>query len=457
MISAKTLVGRAQATRAFQATAVFLLLGLALAYGFQGVRSAFRLYPSVFGYMVHDSASTPPWVAANVLFEQGINPYSDAGVAATQTVFFGRPLTPADRGTVNDEQRFSYPLYTVLLYLPLIGLDFSIALVALWALMAAGFAVTTWLWLRLEDFPKGSFARLLALTLLAAIPEVYYALQSRQLTIAVLALVLSAVYLAKVARPGADAAAGFVLWWATIKPQSSVLVIGYIVLVYYLAQRGLSRSVWFLAGLVGTGLVSMAWTLRLMPGWIGDFLATLASYRQYAGGTGAEGLFGPGVTAWGASVVFALPAVYIVAVMLRRGDWARGHQLAIGYLLALSVFLFPSHQYNLVFLIPLLISVTRFAWEEREREPGWVTLIVALLLVLAVACMSSMWLQIAQEGLAETLARVAGALRALARFPILGSVPALMAAGALVFWRMARQSAQDETQPASSMGVLERA
>src|SRR4051812_3825686 len=84
---------------------------LVLVLAIQGVRSAYRTYPSALpGYQVQPFDATPRWYGTRGLFRDGINPYSPEGDALIQSAYFGRALEAADSSLVVDRQRFAYPL-----------------------------------------------------------------------------------------------------------------------------------------------------------------------------------------------------------------------------------------------------------------------------------------------------------------------------------------------------------
>lgn len=225
--------------RWFKLFALVLFVAVATPMVIWGVVSSYRLYPSALpGFQVQPFDSTIVWAGTRALFVQGISPYSPQGDAIVQTMNFGRPLQPGDEKYAHDEQRF----------------------------------------------PQTSFARLLFLTFCLTLPATYTSFQSRQPAVWVFFFLAATVLLMMRNTPRADGMAGFCLAWSTIKPQSSILVIGYVVVVYYLAGHGLKKSRWFLAGFIGTGLLLLALTQLVSPGWVSEFIRSASDYRGYAGG-----------------------------------------------------------------------------------------------------------------------------------------------------------------------------
>ena len=67
---------------------------LVIAYVIQGVRSAYRLYPSKLGYQVRAFDVTPRWIGTKNLLYLGIDPYSEQGCDFDRGgIFWQRPET----------------------------------------------------------------------------------------------------------------------------------------------------------------------------------------------------------------------------------------------------------------------------------------------------------------------------------------------------------------------------
>lgn len=230
---------------------VWVILFFAIVAGFllwRGITSAYKFYPGLPGYKVQAFDSTPRWAGTRALFLGGVNPYSPEGDVIIQTQYFGRPLQPGDKEYTGDQQKFAYPLHVVLLYLPTIFTDFSTALIVLLISFYLSFVAGVWLWFRHTSFPVHPLSKLLLLTLFLALPETYVGFQGRQPAIWVFFFISACIYLMTRGDAVSDVLAGFLLAWSTIKPQSSVLVILYIVFAVYLFGRGFNRF--------GSGLVS---------------------------------------------------------------------------------------------------------------------------------------------------------------------------------------------------------
>ncbi len=394
--------------RWFKLGAMLVFLVLFGATVWQGIVSSYRLYPSALpGYRVQPFDSTIMWAGTRALFSQGINPYSPAGDAIVQTLNFGRPLQPGDEKYVKDEQRFAYPLHIALLYLPTIGLNFSDALVVLAFSFYASFLGAVWLWFRLLDFPRDPFVRVLLIAGLLTLPATYSNFQGRQPALWVFFFLTATLYLMRLNHRRADLLAGFLLAWSTIKPQSSILVILYIVLVYYLWRRGWQKSLPFLTGFFGTGLLLLGVTHALLPGWLFEFWNALRDYRGYAGATGAENLFGVGTPiAWGAAIASLLLWLTQTIDLLRHPEWQEGHLITLATAMLVQVFVFPTHPYNLIFVIPIWLLGFKWAWRAWEAHSTRAALLLGGLVVLGVYLADLVWFVILQadsSGVVATL------------------------------------------------------
>lgn len=427
----------------WKAFRVFVVLFFAIVAGFllwQGITSAYRFYPGLPGYKVQAFDSTPRWAGTRALFLQGVNPYSPQGDAVIQTQYFGRPLQPGDKSYTGDQQKFAYPLHVVFLYLPTIFSDFSTALIILLISFYVSFVVSIVCWFHRLDFPASTSGKLFVLTLCLALPEMYIAFQSRQPALWVFFFVSACIYLMMRGDPRSDALAGFVLAWSTIKPQNSVLVILYVVFVVYLFSRGLRKSIWFLTGFIGTGLVLLGLTWVILPGWVLDFLNAARDYRNYAGSTGAESVFGVNsVGAIGVSLVGILIWLGMIWYVLKHPSFKDGHYLALAYALALQVLIFPSHLYNFVFVLPLVLVALKWVWSKTNVGVDVLTPGVLGLLLLTVYFAYLYWFGILSEGFGGTIAGIFSTIRFFLPGGVYYFTVSAMFLGPLLFWAQARE------------------
>jgi hypothetical protein len=395
----------------FKGAVIVLGILLAIFYFWQGITSAYKLYPGLPGYQVQAFDATPHWAGARALMLTGTSTYSSEASAIIQTQYFGRPLQPSDKEYSGDLHSFSYPLHFALLYLPFSMVDFSTALVILVFSFYVAWAVSILLWLKYLGFKNTEF-KFLVFFAFFALPEVYGGFQNREPVFWVFLLLAAAVSLLRRGTILSDLGVGFLLAWSTIKPQNSILVILYIVVVVYLFHRGFRESLWFLLVFFGTGLALLVLTWAILPGWVFDFLNALRDYRNYAGSTGLESVFG--VNSIGATVVstFAVLLWFVMIVFTNKRHTDQEVQnFVLAYSMTLQVLIFPTHLYNYVFVIPLVLIAFKWVWSKRNKRLDILTLvaIVSLFLTLYFAYLS--WLAIFSEGLGGTIGNLISAVR----------------------------------------------
>jgi Glycosyltransferase family 87 len=295
-----------------------------------------------------------PWYGGRELLH-GRSPYRSDVRDATQTFYYGHRLASGDR---RDQHRFVYPAYVVLVLLPTLWLPFPLARVAMLILLLIG----AYLYARISistlkrASPDTIRVPEIMITFFVLIsPPVIHGLILQQPGLLVAVMVVGALALVVYDQP---AWAGMVLAVATSKPQMAVLPVMWFVLW---ALCGV-RTRWpLLAGFLGvwTLLVGIG-ALLMGPGWIMEWLASLAAYRTYAGRSGAEIFFGHRV-----GQVLAMLTVFwlLVKVMGLRAVPARSLAFlgSTSVLLAVSVFIVPGlfALYNCILLVPGLLVATR--------------------------------------------------------------------------------------------------
>ena len=133
-------------------------------------------------------------------------------------------------------------------------------------------------------------------------PPVMQGLELRQPAMLVAALISAAAILAD---RGRFALSGIALALATIKPQMCILPIAWMLLW---ALHGWATRKNLVSGFGATMLFLVGAGEVLLPGWISDFLAQLRVYRQFAGASMLELLYGRGVGLVLTAVFVSLPS-----------------------------------------------------------------------------------------------------------------------------------------------------
>src|SRR5581483_2587846 len=131
---------------------------------------------------------------------------------------------------------------------------------------------------------------------------------------------------------------------------------------------------------------------------VGYFVSGAREYRAYAGATGAEGLFGSNTAAaWSVSAGFILVWLAMVWYALRHAQWERGHLWVLAYAFVLQTLVLPSHTYNLLFAVPLLLLVAHDLFVRFAAGRDRTTFVLLGVWVLTVYLASYYWIGILEE------------------------------------------------------------
>lgn len=273
------------------------------------------------------------WLGTHELLWNGRDPYSDAVTADIQVGYFGHALTPDD--PIKDQQRFVYPLYIVFLLAPTTVVPFAWVKAAFPFIAPLLIALMINAWMAALSWNPSRLQRALITILGVSAPAAIHATLLQQP--AVLVVTLMALAAACLSR-GRYAWAGVLLALATIKPQLSLIFVLWL-LGWALADwRRRQGVVW---GVGATLAALLAGAFALLPGWVGEWLAAVRAYPEYAANQ---------------SILFWLPAPILPLVLAAIGlglaafagqtRRAEPGSLAFGLMLALpgvySILLFPS-------------------------------------------------------------------------------------------------------------------
>jgi hypothetical protein len=217
----------------------------------------------------------PRWLGARELLLRGRDPYGPEMTREIQMGFYGRPLNPHNPSDPTAPESFVYPLYVVFLLAPTIALPFAtVQEIFRWFLLFC-LACSVSLWMYAIQLHAGLVLRVvgmvLALSTSAAIFEYH------QQNLAVLVVFMLALAAAAMVR-GRLLLAGFLLAWATIKPELSGLTIFWFLLWAVSRWAARKRLIW---GFVGTIAILLIAAEMVSPHWAGRFLAALREYPSY--------------------------------------------------------------------------------------------------------------------------------------------------------------------------------
>jgi hypothetical protein len=300
----------------------------------------------------------PVWLGTRDLLINQHDPYSPEVTADIQRGVWGRTVDSRNPGDPTDESRFAYPLYVVFILAPMIVIPFPAA-TGLFILMGLITGIlSAWFWSRLLGRGNSLFHVIISIVLFLGSWPFVLALRVHQPALIVFALMSGAMMAVVAHRPWI---AGVLLALATIKPQSVIGIVGWLML-WSLSNWKDRKGV----------LVSFALTLSamlgasefLVPGWFWEWREAMSAYMRYSPLPGAfvELMFGHllGKTV-GALVVFGT----VLFCWKARKDTPDTNRFKLVPALILSANLFVTpvwHAYDHIFLLPPAILL----WEWRE-------------------------------------------------------------------------------------------
>ena len=200
-----------------------------------------------------------------------INPYSDEAALYTQKAIYGRPARSGE-----DENRLTYPFYSILVHGPFILLDYALARAVYMTLLQIVIVLGVILTMRLIQWeaPIWLMGVFMAWSILNY-PEARAIILGQFAPFAFLSVV-GCIYLYQ---RGHDGWAGAALVMSTIKPTLVFLLVPFL-LIYFITRRRWKAAVGFLTTL---GLL-IAGSFLALPSWFSDFILRLQTYSSYTVG-----------------------------------------------------------------------------------------------------------------------------------------------------------------------------
>ncbi len=253
----------------------------------------------------------PRWLGARELLLRGRDPYGPEVTREIQMGFYGRPLNSQNPSDPTAQESFVYPLYVVFLLAPTIALPFAIVQEFFRWFLLFCLACTFPLWMYAIRFrARLIFAiagMVLTLSGFAAIFEYH------QQNLAALVLFLLALAGAATVR-GHLLTAGFLLAWATIKPELSGLTILWFLLWAVSCWTDRKSLIW---GFVGTIALLFIAAEIVSPHWTVRFLAALREYPTYGADNSVLQMFLP------SSLAAIATAALLAALFARYWRWRK--------------------------------------------------------------------------------------------------------------------------------------
>lgn len=250
--------------RTSQWLGLILILLVGVGYTWATWRFFTELVPGGNDFLAH-------YTAWDAYFHLGVSPYSDEAALYTQQAIYGRPALPGE-----DQNRMTYPFYSVLIHGPFIVIDYPLARAIYMTLLQAALFLGVIITLKLFKWePKTWIAATLLIWTLLFYPEARGVILGQFAIFGFFSLV-GALYFYKRQR---YILAGTILVLSTIKPTLIFLVIPYLIV------HAVARRRWrFIASFVITiGVVSLV-SLFADPTWISEWILRMIRYSEYTVG-----------------------------------------------------------------------------------------------------------------------------------------------------------------------------
>ncbi len=315
-----------------------------------------------------------PWVGTREFIQEGLSPYSDETTLSIQTMAYGQPARPEE-----DQLRFFYPLYSILLFIPFALIeDFALARAVWMAVLELSLILAAFLLLRLVRWRPRPIV--LAVYLFFSVFW-YHALHPVILGDAAILIGLGIVGILLAIRAGQDELAGILLGLVSIMPHVVVLFLVFIIF-WAAANRRWKIIGWLLITLALLSAVGFL----LVPGWLGQNLRQILRYAINGPAdtlTGALTVVMPGIgSRLGPILSILIGVVTLVEWVIARKANFRGFLWAACFTLTASQWIgIPTAPKNFIIIIPALV-LTFAVWVERWRSGGVVLSIVTMLLIL---------------------------------------------------------------------------
>ena len=215
------------------------------------------------------------WLTSREWLGHGRDPYSAQMTREIQIGLYGRTLNSALPNDPIDQRQFPYPAFTDLLFSPLTKFSFPFVRVAMVFALLLLTVGTVLLWLRAIDWrlswPGAAAIVLLTLCSYPAL-EAFYAVQVGLFVAFLMAASIFAL------QRGRFLLAGILMAVATIKPQVTILVIGYLLLWCFSDWR---QRRGYCIGLFATLTFLVGASLVFLPSWIQSWVHRVLAYHSY--------------------------------------------------------------------------------------------------------------------------------------------------------------------------------
>ncbi len=315
------------------------------------------------------------WMGTRTFLTEGLSPYSDETAERIQIAAYGRPARAGEH-----ELRVSYPLYSIVVFLPyaLIS-DYNLARAAWMTTLEIALVALSLVSIRLVNWKPRPI--LLGLFLLFS---VFWYHGFRPLingnAIILVALCIAGGLLALKSK--ADELAGVLFAFATIKPHVVLLFLVFIAYWTYVHRR------WRVVGwLVTTVILLSASAALLVPDWILQNIREIVRYSSYNPPLTLRAALTallPGIgNRIGLAIMGLLALLLLVEWWLVRKANFRGFIWVACLTLVASQWIgIPTDPGNFIILLPALALIFAL-WRERWERTGSIFAVLSMLVLLA--------------------------------------------------------------------------
>ncbi|NMC79819.1 MAG: DUF2029 domain-containing protein [Chloroflexi bacterium] len=315
------------------------------------------------------------WMGTHTFLTEGLSPYSDETAERIQIAAYGRPARAGEH-----ELRVSYPLYSIVVFLPyaLIS-DYNLARAAWMTTLEIALVALSLMSMRLANWKPRPI--LLGLFLLFSL---FWYHGFRPLingnAIILVALCIAGGLLALKSK--ADELAGVLFAFATIKPHVVLLFLVFIAYWTYIHRR------WRVVGwLVTTVILLSASAALLVPDWILQNIREIVRYSSYNPPLTLRAALTallPGIgNRIGLAIMGLLALLLLVEWWLVRKANFRGFTWVACLTLVASQWIgIPTDPGNFIILLPALALIFAL-WQERWERVGSIFAVLSMLVLLA--------------------------------------------------------------------------
>ena len=305
----------------------------------------------------------PRWLGTREVLLHHRDPYGAEVTREIRNGFYGRPIDPLDPSDLPFRESFVYPLYVVFLMAPVAALPFGMAMVVFRWLLLFALALSVPLWMYAVSFRARRVLIVAGIVLMVgSFPAV---LEFHMQNLAGLVIFLLAAAAAAAVHNWL-VLSGFLLALATTKPDTSALVVVWLLLWATGCWPERKRLVWSFVATMAALFIAAE---MVSPHWAGRFLTSVRDYPGRGGDPSLLQLFLPSWLATLAAVALAC-TLFVLCWMWRRAPvGSEKFGWALAWAASVTLVVIPKQAaYNHSLLIPAVLVL--LAHPERVWEGG---------------------------------------------------------------------------------------